>query len=132
MDNTMNNFTIIVDDSGYNALYVTFDKVNRIIRATCRTCMTSINFEINCNNFDVYGDQLIEYYKICDKMYELKKSNHDEVWNILGYAGSQFIEWLYYVKINLESNNYIDTKDNMDIIMLVFAYGVKIIKEELR
>jgi hypothetical protein len=118
--------TIYIDDDDYNRLNFTFNDDNTI-DIECRTGMTSISFSL-CNQNNI--NKLDEYYEWCDNYKHLIETNKVDVWNKIGYCGSQFIEWLFAVKSNLKNGKYNDDQ-NYKIILMAFVHGIDLIKESL-
>lgn len=99
-------------------------------KVECRTGMTYIDFKIK------FEDKTLEELKIeCDELEETyngimdqKNANYQGVWNILGYCGIMFLDWLEASRQYVTDDSVHDNKT----VRQIYITGIKMIDNELK
>jgi hypothetical protein len=106
----------------------------------CRTGMTHISFKVDLNNLEMkteldMKEEMNIYLDIHKKINRRKDKNYQSVWNILGYCGTMFLDWLdeskKCIESEIESETGMDVNKNKKLIMQIYIDGLKVVIKSL-
>jgi len=99
----------------------------------CRTGMTHISFKIDYSNIEAKTEtemmeEMESYLELHKRINRRKDKEHQSVWNIIGYCGTMFLDWLDESKKYIDSNS---DRSDKKLVIQIYIDGIKLIKESL-